>query len=183
MIKGEEIRKRRRSLNLSVKELASLLNVSENNLYKWEKGTRPTDPEDFIKLERWLKGEKVETVPENIASEPLPSLIGKALPDDYKDRAIFNLTESYNSLARSYENLVGMVARLIEGVDPRTQEVLTATVGAIQNLLEEQFVKRTQFSSRAEVRAALNTKRDEILKKVQQVDTLDGQGKYGKVRS
>ncbi len=70
MFSGEEIRKKRKSLGLSAAELAILLNVSRESLYKWEKGHRPNNAEEYIRLEKWLNG-KLENVPhENMAEEP-----------------------------------------------------------------------------------------------------------------
>lgn len=78
MFTGEDIRKKRKKLDLSVKELADLLSVKVDNLYKWEKGTKPSDPEDFIKIESWLKGKPLESIPnngvENVPKENFPAL-------------------------------------------------------------------------------------------------------------
>lgn len=69
MLNGADIRKKRKSLGLTAGELADLLSVDRANLYKWEKGHKPTDPEDYIKLERWLKGE-LENVLNNNSLKP-----------------------------------------------------------------------------------------------------------------
>jgi hypothetical protein len=47
---------------MTAKGLAELLDINEENLYKWIKGTRITDIDAYNKLENWLSG-KVEIVP------------------------------------------------------------------------------------------------------------------------
>lgn len=56
---GKPIRDKRKKLGLSAKELGELIGVKDDNIYKWEKGTKPHDPEDFLKIETWLKDESV----------------------------------------------------------------------------------------------------------------------------
>ena len=62
MISGQEIRSKRKSLGLSANDLALKINVKLDNLYKWEKGAKPQDPEDYLKLMNWYNG-KLESVP------------------------------------------------------------------------------------------------------------------------
>lgn len=64
---GKQIRDKRKAEKLSAEELAKKLKVSAANIYKWEKGTKPSDPEDYIRLANWLK--ILETIP-NAVSEP-----------------------------------------------------------------------------------------------------------------
>lgn len=61
MIKGPDIRDKRKSLGLTVIQLADLLGVDKANLYKWEKGHLPSNPVDYNKLEKWLN--EIESVP------------------------------------------------------------------------------------------------------------------------
>jgi transcriptional regulator with XRE-family HTH domain len=56
MISGPEIKAKRKALGLTVIQLAENLGVSKDNLYKWEKGHLPSNPEDYNKLEKWLNG-------------------------------------------------------------------------------------------------------------------------------
>jgi transcriptional regulator with XRE-family HTH domain len=59
---GRAIRKKRDELGLSARQLAEQLQVDKGNLYKWEKGHTPADPQDYIKITNWL-GAGVESVP------------------------------------------------------------------------------------------------------------------------
>lgn len=68
MFTGEQIRSKRKGLKMSVEQLADLLRVKPDNLYKWEKGTKPNNAEDYLKIENWLSG-KMENVPEKPESE------------------------------------------------------------------------------------------------------------------
>lgn len=61
MYNGKPIKDKRKELGLSAKELAEIIGVKEGNIYKWEKGTKPHDPENFLKIQNWLSG-KTETV-------------------------------------------------------------------------------------------------------------------------
>lgn len=54
MFDGKKIREKRRSLGLSAEALADILNVEPGNIYKWEKGHRPRNPEELMKVEKWL---------------------------------------------------------------------------------------------------------------------------------
>lgn len=67
MFKGEDIKKKRKSLGMSAEKLAAVLQVSKESIYKWEKGTRPNNAEDYMKVESWLSG-KLENVPQNTVS-------------------------------------------------------------------------------------------------------------------
>lgn len=68
MFKGDHIRTKRESLGLSAGELATMLDISKANLYKWEKGHVPSNPKDYMKVEKWLSG-KIESVP-NATTKP-----------------------------------------------------------------------------------------------------------------
>jgi len=62
MFDYKQIGIKRRELKMSVKGLADLLAIDVENLYKWEKGTKISDPGAYNKLENWLSN-KVENVP------------------------------------------------------------------------------------------------------------------------
>lgn len=52
---GERIRRRRRELNMTQETLGSLLNVHENTIRKWEKGTSSPSAKELENLSRALK--------------------------------------------------------------------------------------------------------------------------------
>lgn len=69
---GLRIKKLRLSQGLNKKAFAEKHGLDISNFYKWEKGHKPQDPEDYLKLERILKLESV------------PSEIDFLSPDDTK---------------------------------------------------------------------------------------------------
>lgn len=54
MLDGKKLREKRKSLGLSAEKLASLLGVTQESLYKWEKGTQPSNPEQYLRVIKWL---------------------------------------------------------------------------------------------------------------------------------
>lgn len=62
MFTGQDIRDKRKKLGLSAEELAEILGVSKDNIYKWEKGHKPGSGDNYLKVENWLSG-KTENVP------------------------------------------------------------------------------------------------------------------------
>lgn len=102
MFTGDEIKRMRKQQNISAIKLAHLLNVKVENLYKWEKGHRPTDPTDYIKIESWLSG-KLENVPRDTVSTGNNLDTPKELPWQIIDRlskGIENITEANLLLAK-----------------------------------------------------------------------------------
>jgi transcriptional regulator with XRE-family HTH domain len=53
---SEQMLQKRKELNLSVQSMARLLNLPADNIYKWQKGTRPLDLDHVRKLERFIEG-------------------------------------------------------------------------------------------------------------------------------
>lgn len=111
MIKGSEIRKRRKEMGLSTQALADLLKVKVDNLYKWEKGTKPTDPEDYIKLENWLSG-KLENVPWETSKGQSPPAQVSIEEIDLK-KSIKELSEATNRHSKIDEMNAKNIDRLL----------------------------------------------------------------------
>lgn len=59
---SQKIKQKRKTERLSAEALAEKLGFKKANIYKWEKGSKPSDPEEFQKLMEWLDG-KLENVP------------------------------------------------------------------------------------------------------------------------
>lgn len=74
MFTGKQIRDKRKAEGLTAEELAVKLTVSKANLYKWEKGHTPSNPKDYIKIEKWLAG-KIENVPPAEPKEPSIAIV------------------------------------------------------------------------------------------------------------
>jgi transcriptional regulator with XRE-family HTH domain len=85
---GARLKQKRQSENLSVVALSAKLGIGKEKIYKWEKGTRPSDPEDYKILETYLTD-----TPEYIAKRDLTIKETKAFLESYTvdpEKADFN---------------------------------------------------------------------------------------------
>lgn len=60
---GTQLREIRKRKGLSVADLESAWLIPKDRIYKWEKGTMPTDPRDYLKVESFITTGILETVP------------------------------------------------------------------------------------------------------------------------
>ena len=101
MFTGDDIIRKRKADGLTAIELADLLQVSVANLYKWQKGARPTDTEDYIKIENWLN-EKIENNSTSAKNAELDEDYEKLYISELKDK--IRILQDHNSfLARNFE--------------------------------------------------------------------------------
>lgn len=103
---ANDIKTKRKAEKLTAEGLAERIGVSKDNIYKWEKGTKPSDPEDYQKIMAWL-GRKIEIVP-----------IKKPGSFDYQAdlKDAMATIRSYNDfLQRMLESSLGKVLRDQEG--------------------------------------------------------------------
>lgn len=56
---GKRLKTKRQRYKLSAQQVASIIDVSKENIYKWEKGTTPRDPEEYMRLMEFLNEENV----------------------------------------------------------------------------------------------------------------------------
>lgn len=61
---GEKIKAKRIAERLSAKDLAIKLNLKAENIYKWEKGSTPSDAQEFLIITGWLNN--LEYVPNKL---------------------------------------------------------------------------------------------------------------------
>ena len=71
MITGEQIKAKRKELGISAPQLGKRLGIDPENIYKWEKGTKPSDPDDYKKIENFVNSDvkKLEDIP-NLLEDP-----------------------------------------------------------------------------------------------------------------
>lgn len=69
---GEKIKAFRKQRKLSVAKFALMYGLSQDNLYKWEKGTKPSDPDDYKRLEKIL-----ENNPDSLSNISNANIIGE----------------------------------------------------------------------------------------------------------
>lgn len=70
MTLGDKIKAKRKRERLSAEDLALRLGLKKDNIYKWEKGATPSDPEEYKVIIDWLK--EVEHIPKKM-EEPKPT--------------------------------------------------------------------------------------------------------------
>lgn len=67
---SERIKQRRKALRLSAEAASTIVGVSKDNWYKWEKGSQPSNPEDYKRLLQWLnEGQDTEILSGKTLSE------------------------------------------------------------------------------------------------------------------
>ncbi len=77
---GLRIKEKRKKERLSAEDLALKLDLKKDNIYKWERGSKPSDPEDYKKIMEWL-----ENVPRETESNPQPKDLVHALKQNNED--------------------------------------------------------------------------------------------------
>ncbi len=65
---GERLKDVRKRKNIKMPAIAAATGISKENLYKWEKGTKPSDFSLYNKLAEFL--DKVESTPDFVYEEP-----------------------------------------------------------------------------------------------------------------
>ncbi|MDE3249417.1 MAG: helix-turn-helix transcriptional regulator [Bacteroidota bacterium] len=100
MFTGDEIRAKRKALRLTAEALAEILGVNKDNIYKWEKGTRPNG-EDYVKVESWLSS-KTENIPLSLPGKNKPQATENS---KYTDDYIALLKQRVESLEAELEEV------------------------------------------------------------------------------
>lgn len=145
MFTGKDIRRKRKELGLSAEKLALLLEVSADNLYKWEKGTRPNNARDYLKLEKWLNG-------------GLESVLKKAEPenDPVDDKPVDSGTMIV-SLMKQQNQLIEMQNRILsdmkDGVQSKVDRIDKKVIDIDTNL---NSVSQTVTATWAKASAAID---------------------------
>lgn len=124
MFTGKQIRDKRKLEGLSVKALALKIGVEEDNLYKWEKGTKPSNPEDYLKVSKWL-----ENVPrENGKVVAVSDFKAHGSGDqDYREKYIDSLERENKRLQKDLDASLGDLlenALLARSVAETNQDLL-----------------------------------------------------------
>lgn len=121
MALGDDIKRKRKALGLSAEALARRIGVSKDNIYKWEKGTKPSDAKDYLKITRWLEGE-IEIVPKT----------EKPGSENYQADRIKELEEKY---IRKLEENEAWLKKIVEsslGDIVERQRTIQAEIQAVQ---------------------------------------------------
>jgi transcriptional regulator with XRE-family HTH domain len=96
---GKRIKDKRKVERLSAEDLAIKLGTKKENIYKWEEGATPSNPEIFNRLMQWLDGKEQNT---NISEDP------------YKEKYIKSLEREVHYLEKTIQaSLIGLSDNII----------------------------------------------------------------------
>jgi transcriptional regulator with XRE-family HTH domain len=65
---GKRLKEFRKRKNIKMPAIAAATGISKENLYKWEKGTKPSDFDQFKMLAEYL--DKMDNAPDQVAEDP-----------------------------------------------------------------------------------------------------------------
>lgn len=153
--------------NMSVTDLAVVLELPKDRVYKWTQGKGAPRIDDRIKVEEWLNGKDFQNSNEDKYSGPKPP---GALEKDDILRILANLSESHKNLTAAHKEISEsnnkladnekMILRRIpvtEGVREETLSNELATILGIRELIIEMYAKENKTSEQ-EAEAVLGTK-------------------------
>lgn len=176
---GNDIRIKRKSLRMSAQQLADLLDVKKDNIYKWETGTVPSDPEEYLKVVQWLTG-KIENVPHETTKQATPQSDKEAM----SLRVIQELAEGSARLAEAVllkeKNTAEMLAMIKPTAygDQQTAKEVVATVLALRKYATELGAEVRKDAPITQLQE-LNKIMMEV-KPLESMGTLVADGKQGK---
>lgn len=131
---GERIKEKRKAERLSAEDLAIKLNINRANVYKWEKGSKPSDPEEYKRLMDWLNnGDNVPRIPEQKENDSKQNVDSGT--------AIENLSQSNLILARSVEKAISLIGSVQPG-NPANPQLASD----LQSLIQEIASGKKQMS-------------------------------------
>lgn len=143
---GRKIRDKRKAEKLSADELANKLKVSRDSLYKWEKGTKPSDPEDYLRLMNWLNS-GVETVPE-IENESIPDLSTREIIS-VLTLALKNESEARKEQAETLKIQVQLLDRLEKEMARKDiQATMKTSLEEVRAIVEKLSIGQNKMSVR-----------------------------------
>lgn len=159
MALAEEIKKYRKEKKHSMNDVSKLTGIPADRIYKWEKGTKPGDAEDLLKIKDYLSG-KLENYPKEKIIESITSITNDvilheliksnlrlvALAEEQarataiqaeadRDRAAAEKgrVEVNNKNADNYASLIMNNKELVQIVKPIARRVPTDTKSAVES--------------------------------------------------
>lgn len=143
---GERIKMKRTELGISARKLAIILNTSKENIYKWEGGSTPSDPEVYNRIINWLENVPQETDKGGKSIEAERNYLEKLLEEKearrvetekHLERAHSDkdkILEELSALRRLYEREVErMSLSLVQGQQELKEQILesSSTLGKL----------------------------------------------------
>jgi transcriptional regulator with XRE-family HTH domain len=163
---GVQLRVYRKSKGHSVQKVSELTGIPADRIYKWEKGTRPSDAEDLLKIRAYMGGEveSAPTVSEKLETGRLTSsLPGSATLQDHislYERWLADREAKYQDSNKRELALVAIINNYLRD---------------IPNLVQGQQDIKEQFLSSAKALAELmSDHRDQILSAGRQAPSEKG---------
>jgi transcriptional regulator with XRE-family HTH domain len=131
---GERIKAKRDEEDISAEKLAKILGVTKENIYKWERGSKPSDPQVYNRITNWLN--KSERSTNTASSQPTWEEVLRRADDHAATLKEIIL-----------ETLRGMNGKLT-GIDSNLNAVLA---GVRKNVAISEAVTKTALKSLARI--------------------------------
>lgn len=111
-------------------DVSQLTGIPSDRIYKWEKGTKPNDAEDLLKIRAYLEGklesggkDNLESVPKNVTAEPSAMQILSVLAEAFKAQAeIMRNIEKNMARADTQATMDANLVRTLTGVEVLNQD-------------------------------------------------------------
>jgi transcriptional regulator with XRE-family HTH domain len=136
-----QLRVYRKSKGHSVKTVSQITGIPADRIYKWEKGTKPQDAEDLLKIREYMDG-KLESKPEKELETPppTPETTDTPLPSGNASRTLADyiaMIEQYNT-TMSAAITAGLI-NLKEGQQQLKEQIVSSSA-ALAKLIEAHTV-------------------------------------------
>lgn len=128
---GTQLKTYRKSKGHSVQRVSEITGIPADRIYKWEKGTRPSDAEDLLKIREYMAGKLERGQKENgkLESDPTPDL-----PPDTKQLYERWLADKEKTQQQFHATNQGLIDLLKNKLDEIATNLMTG-----QHQLKEQL--------------------------------------------
>lgn len=121
---GRKIKNKRKAERLSAEDLAQKLGLKAANIYKWEKGSNPSDAEEYLAITAWLNNS--EYIPKKSEESVRP-----IIKDDAADYNSPLPIGNFQVTLGDYVNLLKEKARIAE---ERERDLIDIIKGKLNNI-------------------------------------------------
>lgn len=117
---GEKIKHKRIKERMSAQDLAIKLSLKKENIYKWESGSKPSDPEEFARVSAWLNNS------ESVPHETVPAIQIQPNTDRLLEMMVELMKTQNHILQGSVKGIEINLDKTQTGVDTIQMEVSSA---------------------------------------------------------
>lgn len=149
MALAEDIKEARKKRGHSMADVSQLIGIKSDKIYKWEKGTKPSDPEDLAKIKDYISGgpaERANPVLENTQKSP---------EEDFRAKYIKQIEKENQFLQNLVTTNLTLVLATVRTISIRQE----ATGGVVLESLA-----RIEKKPEAALVAAGDKRRDQIMR-------------------